>query len=141
MSTDALVPKSFREDSSYKSDSERELLHVGNIHGLRLRHKCFRKVGLKEIRSTNLLYSKVLSYRTYRLYNYRYSRTTTETGKVRDLIMRMSLPIEKHHFRGAYPIKILDFHAHFVKEANIKKNSEDKSFVALPSSSEFFSQT
>lgn len=75
----------------------------------------------------------MLSYRKYRLDDATQRRSSRTTGKVHDFLKRMELTLKDHRFSGEDPIRVLDFLARYVKEANIQAMSEAQAFIALPS--------
>ena len=88
--------------------------------------------GLKEIQPTNTKYANVVSYRWYRLASVTQSRSSRATAKVKDFIKRLEIVLKEHHFDGSDPIRILDFLARFVKEADIQDMTEAQAYLALP---------
>lgn len=96
------------------------------------RTKGRRHLGLKELKPTNLLYRKLLSYRYYRLEDTTPQRTPRGTGKVRNHLRQMELTMKAHKFSGEDPILVLDFLSRFVAEADILRMSEAQAYIALP---------
>ena len=86
----------------------------------------------KEIRPSDPLYKKLLSYRYYRLNRLSSRRTGRETGKTRDHIRRMEITLRDHSFSGEDPIKVLEFLAAFRDEANTLEMTEAQAYVVLP---------
>lgn len=53
----------------------------------------------------------------------------------------MQNPMWKHLFNGKDPLRILDFQAEFLPEADIRGMSETQAFIALPSFQTGFGQS
>lgn len=75
----------------------------------------------------------MLSYSTYRLEDTAQGRSSRATGKVRDFIKHMDLPLKYHRFYGEEPTRVLDFLARFVREEKIQTMSEEQAFISFPS--------
>ena len=86
----------------------------------------------KEIRPSNPLYKKLLSYRYYRLLKTTSKRTGRETAKTRDHIKRMEITLKDYSFDGQDPIKVLEFLSKFCDEADTLEMTEAQAYVVLP---------
>lgn len=73
-----------------------------------------------------------MSYRCYRLGNTDMGRTPEGTGRVKDCIKRLSLPLHNLHFTGEDPILVLRFLERFVYEAGFIRMTEGQAYTALP---------
>ena len=87
--------------------------------------------GLKELPSTNILFERLLSYRSYRLKKTSSKRTARETGKVKDHIKRLEVSFKNRHFDGKDPIMVFDCLSRFVKECDILEMSEAQAYIAV----------
>ena len=86
----------------------------------------------KEIRPSDPLYRKLLSYRYYRLQKTDSSRTGRQTGKTRDHIRRMEITLKDYMFGGDDPIKVLEFLSKYCEEADTLEMTEAQAYVVLP---------
>lgn len=71
-----------------------------------MRQKRPKCAGFKTIKPDHNLYAKVMSLRRYRLDTREIVRTFRETGKVRDFIRRMELPLKKYRFSRPDAIRV-----------------------------------
>lgn len=136
----ARTEKSTSDSSDSEDDAKR---HRGRSRGsksrttsasqcvIRTREKGRRHLGLKELKPTNPLYRKLLSYQYYRLDDSSSGRTSRSTSKVKDCIKRMSLVLPRK-FDGEDAIMVLDFIACFVQESDILGMNEAQAYLALP---------
>lgn len=125
--------RSSREGRGRRRGEEPSSRATYTSHGaIRAREKGRRHFGLKELKPTNPLYRKLLSYRYYRLEDSSGTRSSRDTGRVKDLIRRMNVTMLKQKFSGEDPILVLDFLARFVQEADVLEMSEAQAYVALP---------
>ncbi|CAN8065807.1 unnamed protein product [Agarophyton chilense] len=125
-SSDSSVEVARRERSSRSKRSTA-------THGvIRARTKGRKHTGLKELKPTNLLFKKLLSYRYYRLEHSSLDRTPCGAGRVKDCIKRMQLSLCNQLFSGEDPRLALDFLARFVAEADILGMNEGQAYIALP---------
>ena len=87
---------------------------------------------LKELRPSNPLYTKLVSYRHYRLKFTDQERTGRETGKVKDHVRRLELTLRDEAFDGSDPVRVLPFLSAFVAEADVMEMTEAQAYIALP---------
>lgn len=120
------------EDERRKSRATRSRATYTTQGAIRTRSKGMRHLGLKELKPTNPLYRKLLSYRYYRLQRSSGNRSSRGTGRVKEYIKRMSISLWKREFDGRDPIQVLDFLARFVQEADILGMNEAQAYLALP---------
>ena len=107
-----------------------ETTHV--VPDIHIRRKGPKHKGLKELRPTNLLFRSLLRYRTYRFGDLSDQRTPRGTSKIKDHIKRFELTMRGHTFHGEDPIHLLDYFAHFVRDADTLKMSEAQTCIAVP---------
>lgn len=70
------------------------------------------------------LYMTIISYRLYRLNYGLHAFSSRETGKVKEFIKGMEIPIWKYHFKGDDPTRVLEFLARCSSEADIEEMME-----------------
>ncbi|CAN8073884.1 unnamed protein product [Agarophyton chilense] len=99
---------------------------------IRSHEKGRRHLGLKDLKPTNPLYRKLLSYRYYRLADSSSSRTPQGTGKVKDCIKIMGLTLRSQELNGEDPKLILYFLGKIVQEADIFQMNEAQAYISLP---------
>lgn len=75
--------------------------------------------GLKEIKASNGLCKKMLSYRLYRLKKTTRDRPSSETGEAKDFIKQIEMSFRRHYSNWKDPIEVLDFVDSIAREANI----------------------
>ncbi|CAN8069510.1 unnamed protein product [Agarophyton chilense] len=119
-------------DDGHRRRSSRSKRSFATQSVIRAREKGRKHSGLKELKCTNPLYKKWVSYRYYRLENSSLDRTPRGTGRVKDCIKRMQLSLRNQSFSGEDPILVLYFLARFVAEADILGLTEGQAFIALP---------
>ena len=119
-----------KSKSATKGSRKSKVLYAVPV--IHRRQKAPKHKGLNNLRPTNPLYEDLLSYRSYRLWNPSYHRTSRGTGKFKDHIKRWELTIRGHLFNGVDPIRILDFLPRFVTDASTLKMNEAKACIALP---------
>ena len=126
-------PSSSSSEASSDSDSSvDELVSRGHDHRLSSRPKGPKYRGLKELRPTNPVFDKLMSYRNYRLTDTTQYRTRHQTGKVWDLIKRLEVTMKDYCFTGGDPILIFEFLNRFVDEADMLDMTEAQAFITLP---------
>ena len=118
--------------SSDDSDSSNETRMTRDMRAISGRKRGPAHKGLKVIRPTNPLFRKVLNYQFYRLRNRRLTRSSLETGKVKDHLKRLELTFRGKHFNGDDPVSVFGFLADLVVECDILAMSEGQAYVALP---------
>ena len=91
-----------------------------------------RHEGLKELRPSNPLYTKLVSYRHYRLKFTDQERTGRETGKVKDHVRRLELTLRDEAFDGSDPVRVLPFLSAFVAEADVMEMTEAQAISPCP---------
>lgn len=72
------------------------------------------------------MYMEILSYWFHRLQNRKFVINNHETGRFKDDIQWMNLPLADHNIIGKESIIIFHFLAIFVREANIQAISKYK---------------
>lgn len=77
------------------------------------------------------MYTEIISYRLYRLHSRKSFRNHSNTGRVKNYIKIMGLPMQENHFTGKDPIRILNFLESFGRESNIQGMRESKEFIEL----------
>lgn len=87
--------------------------------------------GLKEIKPSNSLYTRVLSFCFYRLSRITHKPTSRETAEIRVLITQPEISLRRHHCKGEDSIRILDFLVAIPCVANIQEMSEATAFVTV----------
>ena len=122
---------SSESEVSSSSESSDHRSHKSTRGGILSRKRGKKLKGLREIRPTNSLYDKLLSYRTYRMRRRSKRRSGRETAKVKDHVRRMQLAARDLSFDGSDPILILRFLARFIEEADMLEMSEAQAYIAV----------
>lgn len=98
-----------------------------------LKERGTKHFGLKEFITSNIYYERVLSYHLNRFGGTTRETTSRETGKDKDFIKKIMIPLLRHYFNGKDSIQVQHLLSSFTIEANIQKMLETKLFETLPS--------
>lgn len=130
--------RSADDENEYENEDSRDRLSKSNTRKSHvwghlspiLKKLGRRNLGLKEVRPTNPLYEKFLSYRLYRFRNNSYKPPSRGTDKVREFMLRIEPRKREHLIRSKGSIRSLDFPTRLVDEADIQEIGKTQPFIA-----------
>lgn len=88
-------------------------------------------IDWRNIKSSNKVFDKLMSYRSYQFMITTGTESSRDTEDVRVHINNLNLTLKNHVFYGNHPIIFFAFLNRFVNEVNILNILKAKSFIAL----------
>ncbi len=123
---DSSPNSSMSDRNGYSSNSDASTTSTKSAPVLRTRERDHK--GLKPFRASNPLVRKVVDYRYYRLR--RPSHRHSRSGKVRDIIKRLTFTLRAHIFHGEDTVVVPDFPKRFVEQAAALGMNEIQAYLA-----------